>query len=499
MKEFSKAFISIISIFFFSILPMNLGAEEESVAVSGGGSGNSGGSELSQNKEYYRDDPIKKSNSSDKKVEKTKKTELPQSLDDLPVPPTNASGVGGSVKQLSEEVRHGHTEEGVKTRTSSAQSLGEKKNSIPLTAKGKKNASGKPSTVGGGGAAATKVAPGSTNLIVVGEHNQVKPSPEHLQKGQIDPSDNLRTAILASEDGKRPIREVVLDLVEENNPLRARELILTILLRKKEALPVLKEILRTGPDVEKYTVLSLLQKNLQWQQTSEEILGIINNPNTSDRILRRAMAAASALQIQQAGKKIWAIFSESDSNDVREVAILALGILQYTNSKKGLESALQDPSERIALAAAESLGRMDNPSGYFVAVRHLDHSNWFIRKLAVKALGHIATDEALDALELRFDNESSSGTKAEMEIAINLIAMKRMARTDHLTHLQQLLDSKDRFVSRWAHKRILKEFPDESVLIFKERSKDKKGEEKNIAEIYLMKAEELKKVGDNHE
>ena len=339
---------------------------------------------------------------------------------------------------------------------------------------------------GGGGGAATE----ARGAIAADEPNLIEPWRESSQMQQIDSPNSLRIAILDSEDGNRPIAEVLSDLVEENNPFRARELILTILLRKQEALPVLGEALQSGSPATKWTVLSLLCKNLGWREMSDQVLNILTDPNTPDKVLIRAVAAAAVLDIKGGAQTIRAVFAESKNDNVREVAIRALGELKHSDAKNDLRNALKDPTTRIALAAAESLGKMDDPNGYSIAAKHLSHSNWFIRKLAAQALGQIGTDAALNTLELHLASEKSPTAKAETEISINRISMKRKSKAERLANLSQLLDSKNRFVSRWAHEHILKESPQASIPIFSQRTITAQGKLRKAAQIYLLLAEE---------
>jgi HEAT repeat protein len=211
------------------------------------------------------------------------------------------------------------------------------------------------------------------------------------------------------------------------------------------------------------------------------------------------MAAASALDIREAGVHINSIFLETENSDVREVAILAMGVLKFTEAKKDLENTLDDPSERVALSAAESLGRMGNASGYPVAIYHLNHSKWFIRRLAARAIGYIETEGVIEELEAHLNRERSPGVRSEVEISMNRISIRRMEKSKRLNHLQRLLDSKNRFISRWAHYKILNEFPDESISIFRKRAQDKERGFKKAAVIYQLRAEERAKEGDGHE
>lgn len=351
--------------------------------------------------------------------------------------------------------------------------------------------------VGGGGGGAASEATGS---MAADEPSLFRPSGESLQiVEQVDSPNSLRIAILDLEDGNRPIAEVLSDLVEENNPFRARELILAILLRKQEALPVLSEALQSGSHATKWTVLSLLCKNLGWREMSDQVLNVVRDPNTPDRVLTRAIAAAAVLDMKEGADVIRRVFAESKNDNVREVAIRALGELKHSDARNDLKNALTDPSIRIVLAAADSLGKMGDPNGYSIAAKNLDHSDWFVRKLAAAALGHIGTDEALNRLSDHLINETSPMARAEAEIAISQMSMDRMARSERLLRMQQLLDSKNLFVSRWAHKEMLKRFPEECISIFRERSLKSSGKSKETAEIYLLLGEERKKGGYTHE
>ena len=229
------------------------------------------------------------------------------------------------------------------------------------------------------------------------------------------------------------------------------------------------------------------------------LLSIINDPQVPDKILGRAIAAAAILGLQESAETIWVRVSDRESPDVREVGIRALGELKFKNALNDLKLSLKDPSIRISLAAADSLGKMDDSAGYDIAAKYMDYSDWFIRKLAAEALGSIGTDEALNRLNVHLVTETSPMATSETEIAINRISMKRMTKPERFACMQQLLDSENRFVSRWAHKQMLKEFPDECIPIFRERSLKAPGRLKEAAEIYLLLGEEHQKAGGSLE
>ena len=260
-------------------------------------------------------------------------------------------------------------------------------------------------------------------------------------------------------------------------------------------MPVLKDTLRTGSDVEKWTILSMIQKNLRWQETSEEVLEIIDDPNVPDKVLGRAIAVAAVLDVQEAGESIRAKILGSKNPDIREVAIRALGRLRYKDSLNDLKDALRDPSIRVSLAAADSLGKMGDPYGYNIAEKYLDHSDWFIRKLAVQALGNIGTDTAVNRLNLHLDSESSPMAKAETKISINKITMKEMVKDKAFDHLKKLLDSEDRFVSRWAYKHIFENYPEKRTGLFQKRLQSNSKKVREEAIIHLLMSEEYPAKG----
>jgi hypothetical protein len=413
---------------------------------------------------------------------------------------TRAADAGGNKKPLAQEPKQSHVGGGRGGRAPRKQA-GEVKNGLMgPTANSNKNRLEKGSGIhGGGGGSYADSLLTEASLTAVDEPNLTRPLREGLQTIQLGPSQSLRGIILSSEDSNRPASEMLSELVQENNPFRARELILTILLRKEEALPALEEALQSGSDAAKWTVLSLICKNLRWPEMSDQVLQILKDPNTPDKVLARAVAAAAALSIKAGAETIRMLLAESKNDDVREVTIRALGELRHADVKSDLKNALMDPSPRIAIAAAESLAKMGDPNGYSVAAKYLDHADWFIRTLAVRAMGHIGTDEALDRLTLHLAIERSPTAKAEIEIALNRISLAPMTRAQRVARLQQLLDSENRFVSRWAHKQVLKEFPDECIPIFQERSTKASGRLRRAAEIYLLLAEELTKGGFNGE
>jgi len=285
---------------------------------------------------------------------------------------------------------------------------------------------------------------------------------------QLSRDEDLRISILESELGREPVNALLDSLVTSATP--QPDVLLALLVRKDETLPHLLQLLQTGSPEEQVTVLLLLQKTLRWPQAGRHVLTLLTDPDTSQDVRLRAAATAATLGIVEAGPVLLRMLQLADDADERELIAKAVGILRYEPAISILKNTLADSSQRVRLAAASALGRLHDASGLAEATDSIHDEHWFIRKLAVEALGSIANEESQSVLNRLQNTETSPFVQAEIRIALSRIALTRLAKDEQAAFLISLLDDDYIHVRRWARKHLCEHFPQEAVPAFSQRS-----------------------------
>ncbi|MCK6518614.1 HEAT repeat domain-containing protein [Myxococcota bacterium] len=118
-----------------------------------------------------------------------------------------------------------------------------------------------------------------------------------------------------------------------------------------------------------------------------------------------------------------------------------------------LHKALDDPSSRVRLRAAESLGELASPESVQFLLKALEDSDDRVRKEAVDALGRIGDPQAVGALMAYIESRRLDG-----EIPLNAIwALGNIADPTPLSLLMELRDNSDPYVAynaMWALRQI---------------------------------------------
>ena len=108
-----------------------------------------------------------------------------------------------------------------------------------------------------------------------------------------------------------------------------------------------------------------------------------------------------------------------------------------------LHKALDDPSARVRLRAAESLGELASPESVQFLLKALEDNDDRVRKEAVDALGRIGDPQAVGPLMAYIESRRLDG-----EIPLNAIwALGNIADPTPLSLLMELRDNSDPYVA----------------------------------------------------
>lgn len=259
----------------------------------------------------------------------------------------------------------------------------------------------------------------------------------------------LRESILAGPQGKRDMRDLVGAACQTRDPSR-QEMHLALLLRRQEAVPILQQRLRDGPDDEKYEVLMLIQGPLRWRDFEPAILEVIKDKNRPDRVRARAATACALFQRADAIPEIRDILQTAKDDQARQWAAMALGVLQDDGSRPLVQALLNDPSAYVRVCGAMVLGMLGSDAGQAVAIA-ASHDKFFgLRCRAAEALTKIATPPAIERLKEMAKADSSPTVREESAVHLAVLEIEALDKAAAIARLQNLLAPGEPNPPRWA-------------------------------------------------
>lgn len=285
---------------------------------------------------------------------------------------------------------------------------------------------------------------------------------QHAEEEIRDPVEYMRQIIMYGKYGEMPIGELLSLAITTHDPSR-NEMRLALLLRKEEALPVLKERLIAAPDGETRHLLGIIQRQLRWPETLPEILIILNDTARTERTRALAATAAAIFREKNAIPQVRNLLQTVDEPQSRLHLAMAVGIFHDDESIEIVEGLLNDNSPHIRAAAAEVLGRLGNSSGEGIALELSRHDNFGIRGMAVKALSYIGTPEAMERLKEMRESDPSPNVRNESAENIARAELEALDRDEAITELKRLLTPDSRYHPRWAFVYLAKHFALEEV------------------------------------
>lgn len=264
-------------------------------------------------------------------------------------------------------------------------------------------------------------------------------------------------AVLKGPYGLKEIQGLITKTLKTADPSR-RDMWLALLVRKKEALPVLIERLKTGSDNEKYNILMLIQGELRWPEIVPTILQVLNDKNNSTRVRSRAATASALFQQKQAIPAIRDLLQTAQDAQARQLAAIALGVLRDTESKPFIEAMLNDQSSYVRAYAAEALGMLGFDTGETVALELSRDESFGVRSGAAEALAYIRTPKALARLKEMAESDPSSAVKSESYIYLQAAEIIGLTKKAALQKLDELIAPTNPNQPGWAFSYLINNF-----------------------------------------
>jgi HEAT repeat protein len=242
-------------------------------------------------------------------------------------------------------------------------------------------------------------------------------APERLlpvtARGLADTNPGVRFAAVVTAGVNRldSLAGAIRPLLEDGDPsVRAAALYSLHVLGEKVNITPLADLLDKGDPRVRANVALLL--GLMGDESAVPLLR-----RAARTVMPRASAVQSALLRIQVAEAIAKLGSDealdalragafSNFDEVRVLAITAMGAIKDRRSEVMIEPLLANPPMEIQLAAAGALARMGNERGLAIATELAKHENAVIRAQAAWVLGWMKSDGVLATLEGLLGDES---------------------------------------------------------------------------------------------
>jgi len=275
---------------------------------------------------------------------------------------------------------------------------------------------------------------------------------------QDDPVEGLRQSTLAGQYGTMPIEQLVRVLVDHEGP-EIRDILLALGLRKDEALPVVKERLRSGEMYEKYKIGKFLAFH-PWPEALPELLEIAANHGEHWLARMQALYGLAALGDPQAGPVLLSILDEADCAPVvQQLAICTAARIGSRDAVRSIRRFEKHDNVHVQLSALWALAQLGEPIDQEPILRAAHDEDYIVRQEACEILSLLDGDQitlALESLAKEDFNQSVRG--AAQRGLFDRKLRKAGSFEERLAILQNALSSGHTDVSSWAVALLSKDY-----------------------------------------
>jgi len=296
-----------------------------------------------------------------------------------------------------------------------------------------------------------------------------------------------RAQILRSEYAARDAGDLLTEAIRTRD-LSHQDMVLALLVRRDEVLPILRERLRTAPDAEKYDLLMLTQGQLRWSETKPAVLELLRNRALPERVRGRAATASALFQNRDAIPDVRELLASAREDQVRQWAAFSLGMLGDADSRAPIEAMLSDASPYVRAAAAGALGMLGVDTGAAVALALSRHHFFGVRCRAADALSYIGTPTALARLREMLESDVSPTVRNESAEYLARAEIDALGRDEAILRLKGMLTSTNGPPPRWAFVYFTDHFGDEES-VFIEGLAETPGPLQKAATVALLRAD----------
>jgi hypothetical protein len=210
--------------------------------------------------------------------------------------------------------------------------------------------------------------------------------------------ERYRQGVLNGRFGKEPIEELVRALGKTQGGPDVQLIFQALALRKVEALPLVKEKLRTGEMWEKRMLTKFLGL-CPWPETKEELLAVARNGSEHWLPRQGALYALGALGDPSIGPEVVAILGTPGSGvNLQMAAISTLSRIGYKAGAEAIEPFARSDNIHLRLFAIRAQAELGGTTDKVFLLSALRHEDYVARQEASEALWSAEGQDVTDAL-----------------------------------------------------------------------------------------------------
>lgn len=264
-----------------------------------------------------------------------------------------------------------------------------------------------------------------------------------------------RSLILSSRYGTAPIRGVLRELSEATGGPDVQLIFQALALRKNEALPVVKERLRTGAMYEKHLLTKFLRL-CPWPETKPELLALAGERGEQWLPRQGALYALGALGDVSVGPEVVAILRDPACPEgVRLVSIAALARIGYREGAAAIRPCTEDPDLHLRLFAWRALAELGEPVNRNFLSAALQNEEYLIRQEACEALAAAGGAGFSEKLQSIAQNDPHEAVRDAAAQALLQQEIRDLTPAQKLALLGRRLEGAERHNALWIIQTIL--------------------------------------------
>lgn len=258
--------------------------------------------------------------------------------------------------------------------------------------------------------------------------------------------EDIQKRDLRLELEKLPPNEL-LELYETTpHPAKRDAIAETIITRRVETIPVLRDRLRIGNEKQKLYSLGLVME-MQVKEIRKEVTDLLED--SSLKVQRRSALVIGHLKYGEAYPKLVAMLRPSQDPGVAKSVLAGLGMLGDNKAIQVIQRWLNHSNLSVGVNAAISLAALGNESGIDKVIEASKSEDNQTRREGTYGLGFFRNQKArLRLQEILADPEAP--WKTEAEIALRKINLSKVPLENRLNILKEYAGDPNRGVAKWA-------------------------------------------------
>jgi hypothetical protein len=271
------------------------------------------------------------------------------------------------------------------------------------------------------------------------------------------PFEQYRLAILNGRFGQMPIEELLSALTETQGGRDVQLIFQALALRKQEALPLVKEKLRTGSMWEKRMLTKFLGL-CPWPETKDELLAVVGARNEHWLPRQGALYALGALGESSVGPEVLTILNSPEAGlNLQMAAMSTLSRIGFKDGAAALIPFAQSENVHLRLFAARAQAELGEPVDKAFLLSALKNNDYVARQEASEALWKIPDADVTEALTAIAKNDFNEAVRDAASQSLLRREIAGLSPAEKVAILQRALEGAGRLTALWILRTVLEE------------------------------------------